>query len=109
MFNWQKFSTAKAGTSFKLNYLANDKSGNTAYLGRQVEVTNAKIQDRPENETLQISTEAGVASQLQSTVYMPWSDGSKTQEYVNWNFIDPKLYAKANEFDVYGTARGGEG
>lgn len=106
LFNWQKFSTAKAGTSFKLNYLVTDKSGNTAYLGRQVEVTNAKIQDRPENETLQISTEAGVAPKLPSAVYMPWSDGSKTQEYVNWNSIDPKLYAKANEFDVYGTAHG---
>ena len=106
LVQWKGFSTAKAGTSFTLYYSATDKAGNEKFVGRKVDVTTATIQDRSDSETLEVTTEAGAAPKLQRTIHMRWSDGSLTQEYINWNSIDPSLYAKANNFDVYGTARG---
>ena len=51
-----------------------------------------------------VTTEAGTAPQLPATVKVTWSDGKASDEPVEWNTVDPKLYAEGGSFTVEGLA-----
>ncbi len=53
-----------------------------------------------------VTTEAGTAPQLPTTVKVTWSDGETIDEPVEWDAVDPKLYAEGGSFAVEGTACG---
>lgn len=53
-----------------------------------------------------ISTTVGVAPTLPATARVTWSNGKTSTETISWNAVDPALYAKADTFDVKGTAAG---
>ncbi len=54
-----------------------------------------------------VSTEAGTAPELPTTVETTWSNGDVTDEAVAWDDVDPGAYAQGGVFTVEGTVGSG--
>ena len=57
-------------------------------------------------QQIAVSTVVGTRPELPATVQFTWSDGSTTNESVNWDRIDESLYQKEGSFQVRGIASG---
>ncbi len=84
--------------------------GTTVYGGaKAVEQQIDVLWTQPARDAIPVSTLAGVAPQLPSSVSMTMSDGTERYINVQWETPDPAQYAKAgNTFEVNGYITGSE-
>lgn len=82
-----------------------NKSINVDYL-KVKSLDNEVITDIQEVEELNISTLLKVKPELPYKVNVTYSDGTKGQEVVIWDYIDPSKYAEVGSFVVEGTIKG---
>lgn len=57
-------------------------------------------------DTVEVTTQAGVAPELPATVTVTYADGSSGELPVTWEPVDPASYAAPGQFDVVGQVAG---
>ena len=91
----------------KLGYRTwfDNKSINVDYL-KVKSLDNEAVTDIQEVEELNISTLLKAKPELPYKVNVTYSDGTKGQEVVIWDYIDPAQYGEVGSFVVEGTIKG---